>query len=189
MHQLTCRRNDDTHREGWAVMFGDVQVGIINQRAGTPNTVPLWQWHCGFYPVSHKGIRAAGIAATFDDARVAFEAAWAIIRPQCTEADFTEHREERAFVTWKYRMWDAGCRPDTDAGRQRHVEVFLRRADQQPHEPRAHPSSPHGAAAGVTTEVALALWLISNQSSATTLQCGSASTARTVRSDKQRNAS
>jgi hypothetical protein len=58
-------------------------------------------------------IRADGIAATLDEARTAFEAAWAIILPQCTAEDFAEHREQRAFVAWRYRMWDAGCRIPT----------------------------------------------------------------------------
>jgi hypothetical protein len=46
-------------------------------------------------------------------ARAAFEAAWAIILSQCTTADFDEHRYQRAFVKWKYRMWDSGCKMPT----------------------------------------------------------------------------
>jgi hypothetical protein len=85
----------------------------LGKPRGVPNDVPRWGWHCGFYPASHAGIREDGIADTFEQARADFEAAWARVLPRCTDADFTEHREQRAFVKWKYRMWDSGCRMPT----------------------------------------------------------------------------
>jgi hypothetical protein len=42
---------------------------------------------------------------TFEIARAEFERAWLEYLPQCTEADFTENRRERAFTAWKYKMW------------------------------------------------------------------------------------
>jgi hypothetical protein len=54
-----------------------------------------------------------GVAPTFEKARADFEAAWADILPRCSDADFDEHRFERAHLAWKYRMWDTGCRMPT----------------------------------------------------------------------------
>jgi hypothetical protein len=34
-----------------------------------------WGWYCEFYPVSHRGVRADGVAASFDEACSEFEAA------------------------------------------------------------------------------------------------------------------
>jgi hypothetical protein len=67
----------------------------------------------GSFPLSHRGVRADGIAATFEQARADFEAAWAHILPRCTDADFAEHRYQRAATAWKYSMWDAGCKMPT----------------------------------------------------------------------------
>ncbi len=53
-----------------------------------PKDVEQWGWGCGFYPVSHRGVRADGIAETFDQARREFEAAWRDGMLRCTEADF-----------------------------------------------------------------------------------------------------
>jgi hypothetical protein len=56
-----------------------------------------------------------GAAATFDQARAEFEEAWRVFLPSRTEADFQEWREAHAFTAWKYRMWDTGHRPPTQA--------------------------------------------------------------------------
>jgi hypothetical protein len=41
--------------------------------------------------------------------------------PRCTDADFAEHRYQRAFVKWKYQMWSEGHKMLTQApdGRSR----------------------------------------------------------------------
>jgi hypothetical protein len=121
MLDLTRRRERDRHQESWQVFYGNVQVGWIGERAGVPKGVERWGWFCGFFPLSHRGIRADGTAATFEQARADFEAAWADILPLCTDADFAEHRHHRAATAWKYAMWDAGCRmpPQTVDGRSR----------------------------------------------------------------------
>src|SRR5262245_37912757 len=113
MTELTRRRDPEMHLECWQVRYGDIEIGVITQRSGVPNDVPQWSWHCGFYPASHNGIREDGIADTFEEARAEFEAAWSRILPQCTEADFDEHRYQRAFTKWKYKMWDSGCKMPT----------------------------------------------------------------------------
>jgi len=45
--------------------------------------------------------------------RAQFEAAWRAYLPDCTEADFTAFRRNRAMTAWKYAMRDAGCRLPT----------------------------------------------------------------------------
>ena len=86
-----------------------------------PVHVDQWQWSCGFYPVSHRGERENGTAADFDQARAGFDAPWCRLLPKLTEADFAEHRRERAWTSWKYEMWDSGCRLPTQklGGRSR----------------------------------------------------------------------
>jgi hypothetical protein len=64
--------------------------------------------NCGFYPLDHRGKRCSGTAATFEAARADFEAAWQAYLPLCTEADFLDHRRQRAFTTWNYQMHDTG---------------------------------------------------------------------------------
>jgi hypothetical protein len=110
MPTLTRRRDQDRHQEWWQVFHGDVCVGWIGERAGVPKGVAQWGWHCGFYPLTHRGIRADGVADTFDQARSEFEVAWRDYLPRCTDADFAEHRYQRAATAWKYSMWDAGCK-------------------------------------------------------------------------------
>jgi hypothetical protein len=50
----------------------------------------------GFYPASHRGVRASGTAKSYDAARATFETAWHWLLPQLTEADFTEFRRQHA---------------------------------------------------------------------------------------------
>jgi hypothetical protein len=90
MPGLTRRRDPDAPQETWHFYYGDVRVGTISERTGTPTGTPSWQWDCGFYPGSHPGDRASGIADSFDQARGAFEIAWRYFLAKCTEADFDE---------------------------------------------------------------------------------------------------
>jgi hypothetical protein len=49
--------------------------------------------------------------------RAKSEAAWAHILPRCTDADFAEHRYQRAFVKWKYQIWSEGYKMPTQTVR------------------------------------------------------------------------
>jgi hypothetical protein len=108
MPALTRRREPDIHQECWHVYYGDTRVGTITERAGVPHDVDQWLWSVGFYPVDHRGIISGGTAATFSQARDAFDAAWHDYLPRCTEADFAENRRQRAATAWKNRMHDTG---------------------------------------------------------------------------------
>jgi hypothetical protein len=112
MPALTRRRYPE-RTDCWHVYYGDVHVGTIAARAGVPVDVDQWGWDCGFYPLSHRGMREDGTAADFETARSEFAAAWERYLPRCTEADFEEYRREEAWTAWKYAMWDAGCRMPT----------------------------------------------------------------------------
>jgi hypothetical protein len=72
-----------------------------------------WSWSLGFYPVSHRGEDAADTAATFEQARRNFETAWRALQPKLSDADFRAYRRQRAFVFWKYAMWENGCKLPT----------------------------------------------------------------------------
>jgi hypothetical protein len=110
MPALTRRLEPDSHQQCWRVFYGDTQIGRITERAGVPHDVDQWEWSVGFYPVSHRPEeRSPGdTAATFEEARAAFEEVWRDYLPRCTEADFAENRRQRAFTAWKYRMHDTG---------------------------------------------------------------------------------
>jgi hypothetical protein len=115
MHALTRRRQNNRAQESWHIYYGDTCVGWIGKRAGTPMDFEKWGWHCGFYPVTHRGLRFHGVAETSEDARGAFEKAWRRCLSSCAEEDFDEHRYHRAFTAWKQRMWDTGCSLPTQA--------------------------------------------------------------------------
>jgi hypothetical protein len=110
MSTLTRRREKDVQQESWRIFYGDVQVGWIGE-ARRPSSNGAGG--CGFYPLTHRGVRADGIAETFDQARSEFEDAWRDYPPRCTEVDFEEYRRQEAWTAWKYAMWDAGCRMPT----------------------------------------------------------------------------
>jgi len=109
MPELTRRRDPDAPQTTWLINYDDVRVGTIAERIGNPDRTPPWQWACGFYPGSHPRECTHGTAATFDDARAAFESAWRIFFANRTEADFQQWRDDRAFDAWKHAMWDAHC--------------------------------------------------------------------------------
>ena len=121
MPQLTRRRDRDAQQETWLIHYGDVRVGVIAERVGNPDSTPGWEWACGFYPGSDLSEHAHGLAATFDQARGAFGAAWRVFLARRTEADFEEYRRDRAFHAWKQAMWAAGLRLPTQASDGRAV--------------------------------------------------------------------
>jgi hypothetical protein len=65
---------------------------------------------CGFYPGSHPGECTGGAAATIDEAKADFEAAWRVFLAKRTEADFQEWRDQRDWTAEKYRRFDRGQR-------------------------------------------------------------------------------
>src|SRR5579871_5979330 len=113
MPSLTRRRDPDARQERWRVYYGDVRVGTIGMRSGVPVTVDQWCWSVGFYPMSHRGEREDGTAPDFSKARAGFDVAWSRLLPKITETELAEHRQERAWNEWKYRMWDCGCKLPT----------------------------------------------------------------------------
>jgi hypothetical protein len=119
MPALNRRPNRDSHREGWFIYYGDVQIGHIGKRAGVPVSVNQWGWHCGFQPAAQRGVAAAGTAPNFDQARNAFERAWQKILPRCTEDDFTSFRRQRAATAWKYKMWESNSKMPTQSAEGR----------------------------------------------------------------------
>ena len=49
-----------------------------------------------------------GSAATFEQARADFEAAWKVFLSNRTEADFQEWRDQRDWTARKYATWERG---------------------------------------------------------------------------------
>jgi hypothetical protein len=74
---------------------------------------------CGFYPGSHPREHMAGSAHDFERARADFEAAWRIFSTKRTEADYQAWRDNRDWTAWKYAMWDAGMKMQTQDGTAR----------------------------------------------------------------------
>lgn len=102
--QLTRRRDNDPHRTGWFVYFGDVLVGHIGTRTGVPNHAPQWGWRCGFYPGCDPQHATGGVAESFEEARAGFEQAWNRLSATRTEAHYELWRQSRDFHAWKGRM-------------------------------------------------------------------------------------
>jgi len=113
MPALTRRRDPAAHDETWLIHYDDVHVGTIRMRPGVPTNVDQWGWTIGFYPASHRGLRASGTAKSLEMARGAFETAWRWLLPQITQADFVEYRQYRAHAAWKHAMREAGCKLPT----------------------------------------------------------------------------
>jgi hypothetical protein len=105
---LTRRCENDHRQECWQVLYGDVHVGTIAERAGIPVGLDPWGWHCGFSPAIDRGQRASGTATSFEKARADFADAWSSYLPRCTDADFEGYRRQRAWTRWKYTMQETG---------------------------------------------------------------------------------
>jgi hypothetical protein len=99
-----------------------VRVGTIAIRTGMPHGEDPWGWSCGFYPGSHPAECTDGTAATFDQARADFEAAWRVFLSNRTEADFQAWRDQRDWTAEKYRRFDRHERMPPDwKSPQRHA--------------------------------------------------------------------
>ena len=109
--KLTRRRLNERF-ESWGIFYDDVRVGGLSEIHGTEGRM-IWQWSCGFYPGCTPRQQGAGNEDTFEDARVAFRAAWQMLQAQITPAMIDEWRKHQAFMTWKYAMWDSDCRMPT----------------------------------------------------------------------------
>jgi hypothetical protein len=107
MPTLTRRRDPAVAQETWRIYYGDVHTRTIAQCVGNLGAAPKWEWRCGFYPGSRPGECTGGTAASFDDARVAFEAAWRVFLAKRTEADFREWREQQAWTVLGPEFQDA----------------------------------------------------------------------------------
>jgi hypothetical protein len=124
MPTLSRRRSPDASEECWQIFYGDVRVGTISKRIGIPPDQVLWGWSCGFYPGSHPGECITGTAATLDQARADFEAAWRVFRAKRTEADFQAWRDDRDQTKWKYVIWAKGERMPTPIGSRMRLSMF-----------------------------------------------------------------
>jgi hypothetical protein len=62
-------------------------------------------WAVGFYAGTEPRQDSDGTAATFDQARADFEAAWDALLPTLTEADFDRWLDQRDWTARKYAMW------------------------------------------------------------------------------------
>jgi hypothetical protein len=102
MPELT-RRLIDAQHESWGIYYDRVRVGGISRRAGSPRDAPGWQWFCGFFCDNAKpGEDRNGVAASFDEAREAFEIAWREYLPKRSPEDFAEVRHRDAWTAEKY---------------------------------------------------------------------------------------
>jgi hypothetical protein len=105
---ILTRRRYPERVDCWQVFYGDVHVGTIARRAGVPVDADQWGWHVGFYPGTDPGKGRSGIGATYDEAKVGFEASWLQFLPTLTEANFQEWRDQRDWTEKKYAMWARG---------------------------------------------------------------------------------
>ena len=102
------RRDHEAPDECWHVYYGDVRVGTIAKRVAIPHDEDPWGWACGFYPGCHPRECTDGTAATFEQARVDLEEAWAIFLSNRTDANFAEWRHQQEWTERKYAMWESG---------------------------------------------------------------------------------
>jgi len=95
-----------------------VRVGTIAIRTGAQHEEDPWGWACGFYPGCHPSECTDGTAATFDQARADFEAAWCVFLSKRTEDDSQAWRGQHDWTAEKYRRFDRHERmpPDWRAG-------------------------------------------------------------------------
>ena len=87
---------------------------MISQCVGNPGAAAKWQWCCGFYPGSRPGECTNCTAATFQDAREAFEAARRIFLERRTEADFQKWREHQAWTAEEISPLRSGRADDNE---------------------------------------------------------------------------
>jgi hypothetical protein len=102
------RRKDPYRPDRWDVYFGDTAVGSIGKCAGVPLHGDQWEWGCGLSAAPNRRLSAAGTAASLDEARDAFGAAWAKLEARLAPQDFDAHRLQRAWTAWKYAMHEIG---------------------------------------------------------------------------------
>ncbi|WP_445215449.1 hypothetical protein ACKWRH_23500 [Bradyrhizobium sp. Pa8] len=114
MTALTRRRSDNEPQESWNIYCGDVRIGTIGVRAGVPLSADQWGWRMGFTPGTEPGTDRSGSAASFDEARAAFEGAWQELEPTLSEDQFELWRRDRDFHAWKHRMAASHCRMPTE---------------------------------------------------------------------------
>jgi hypothetical protein len=107
MPELT-RRRDPHLPDCWCIHYGHVHVGTIGCRARNAHNPDAPEWSCGFYPGSESGEHRNGTAATFEEARAAFEDAWHDFLSKRTEADFQAWRDQCDWTALKYAMWAKG---------------------------------------------------------------------------------
>jgi hypothetical protein len=69
--------------------------------------------HDAFAAVTSFRLYTHGVAATLDQARSDFEAAWRVFLTKRTEADFQAWRDQRGWTERKYAMWKTGERMPT----------------------------------------------------------------------------
>jgi hypothetical protein len=109
MPALTRRRSKDPREECWHVYYGDVRVGTIAIRSGNPADTEPWACICGFYPGSHPRECTSGTAASFDEARLAFESAWRVF---VAKRAWRDHRD---WIARRYAMRPPELRSATAA--------------------------------------------------------------------------
>jgi hypothetical protein len=108
MSELTRHRSIDASEECWHVDYGDVHVGTIAKRVGNPHDTDPWEWSCGFYPGSHPGEHQSETAATLEQARADFEAAWRVFWRNEPRLTFRRGVTSKIGPLEKYAMWEAG---------------------------------------------------------------------------------
>jgi hypothetical protein len=113
---VTLRSCSDAHQAIWLIHYSDVRVGSIAIRVGVPADADRWAWSCGIYPNARSLRDDSGTAPNFKAARRDFDAAWRVMLPKLTEADFEAWRQQRDYTAWNYAMRDAGLKTPTATG-------------------------------------------------------------------------
>jgi hypothetical protein len=108
MPALTRRRYPDVPEECWHVNFGDVHVGVIAIRTGSPHDEDPWGWNCGFYPGSPSRGMHERHGRQLRKGPRRFWAGMEDLFLKRTEADFQEWRDQRDWTERKYAMWARG---------------------------------------------------------------------------------
>jgi hypothetical protein len=100
MPELTRRLTwpGDKHAtDDWSIFYGDIGVGRIFRKQGSPHAPSQWRWTLGFHPGRHPRDNQSGDANTFGEARAAWMTAWEAYLPDCTEEQFEEYRDWHRF--------------------------------------------------------------------------------------------